>query len=635
MKKTIHIIAILLFLNYTYSQELIKNNGFEEGTIPTHSQEYIYNFPENVPYWRQGCDTDNVLGNLLTPDILTLDATNCIWKVPNNDHTLNLPVRTAGTTRYVYCGYSQSLNLKESIIGELNQPLTAGTYNVSFYGSKVQGKGYCGGSNTTYPSNNPGATIEVILRKSNDLCNSSSSVMWTSSQISTLGSWQQSKGSFVIDCAAAAKNYDRIEFRIKTQSGVNGIFLDDVSLKKVDINPNISVSKFYCSNIPLAFSGTIPSGESSLAHMWEIQESNYNGTILIGSPLHTQWISGSPSSYTFPSNLNLPCNKYYRVKLATSNNISCEWVETSKVIILNCAPTLTSIPNQTICNGDNASFTISTNNWPVQVYNGASFIGTFYSNPVTLSPTTTTTYSFKVTNGLKFGCSTTQNSTVTVKNCPRACFDIKNIYNEQTESSVYGPQLVKILCLPQIEIDGSCSTNEQGYHIRIAEFSLNPWQFLTDYYDGWVGSGLAPNSISLTSLISIPSANNGWNSRTFDPTKLYAVALNVGPVWNSAPLQFFRVQNCRVQSKQNLEKENKGSTINVYPNPTNDYVNFTFDNSETGVIEIFSFDGKNIYTENFKEKININFNFSKYENGIYLVKITIGNEIIIKKIIKK
>lgn len=631
MKKILYFIAIILFINYTYSQELIKNNGFEQGTIPIYTPDYTGNFPENVPYWRQGCDTDPITGYLFTPDIHTVGSTICYWNAPNNNHTQNLAPRITGTNRYVKCvrGVNTSANpnysIRESIIGELIQPLTAGTYNVSLYGSKIKGRGYCNNSITTFPSSDPGATIEVVLRKSTDLCNSSSPVMWTSSQINTIGSWQQSGGSFVIDCAAAAKGYDRIEFRMKDINGVNGFFIDDVSLKKADINPIINVSKFYCSNTPLTFSGSIPSGENSLTHMWEIQECNYNGTILIGSPLHNQWLWENPSPYTFPSSLNLPCNKYYRVKLATSNNVSCEWVESSKVIYLNCAPTLNPIPNQTICNGDSASFTISTSNWPVQVYNGASLVGTFYSNPITLSPTLTTNYTFKVTNGAKYSCSTTQSATITVKNCPRACFSIKNIYSQQTEPSLYGPTSVKILCLPQIEIDGSCSTNEQGYHIRIAEFNLNSWQFIpADYYSGWVGSGTAPNSINLTSLISTPSANNGWTSRSFDPTKLYIVTFDVGPTWHSAPAQFFRVQNCISVSLENFKDDKTNTTINIYPNPTKDNITITVGEFEK-IISYTIYDStgftvdlnSKFHSESNTQKINL----SNLRKGLYIINI--------------
>ena len=630
--------VILLANGSAFSQNLIKNPGFESGTIPTTAQppEYLHTFDECVPFWRAGCDVEPVMGYTLTPDILTVGATNCYWSVPSNNRTTNLPVRVAGTTRYVYCGYSQTNNLKESILGTLTQPLVAGMYNVSFYGSKIKGISYCSGG-STFPLTDPGATIEVILHNSSDPCSASDPVVWTSSQITTLDSWQQSAGSFMINCDKAAKNYDRIEFRIKTATGVRGVFIDDVSLTKTVMNPAIISATNFCSGTPLTFTGTMTQA-TSISHLWEIQECNATGT-LIGNPLYGLWVSGNPGTFTFPSTLNLPCNKYYRVKLAPSNDVSCEWVETTKIIRINCNPTINTIPNQTICNGSSASFTVASSNWPVSVYRGTTLVGNFSSNPIALSPATTTVYTFKTTNTA--GCSTSQTATVTVNNCPKACFVINNVVSVQYEDSFYGPQPVNMICRPLVEIDGSCSEYEQGYYISIYEFTLSSWTSSTLFYNGWVtATGAVPSSIDLTALVANANANTGGISHVFDSTKLYSIGLAVGPVWNAATTQFFRVKTCTkplpvTVASKTMDNPAVGATsIAVFPNPVKDVVNIVLAAPSKGTLAIYSIDGKMVYHKDLDNEKEITVDLTDNANGMYLVKINIGGELLTEKFIK-
>ncbi|MEZ4857243.1 MAG: T9SS type A sorting domain-containing protein [Flavobacteriaceae bacterium] len=224
---------------------------------------------------------------------------------------------------------------------------------------------------------------------------------------------------------------------------------------------------------------------------------------------------------------------------------------------------------------------------------------------------------------------------VELKKVPKvkACFEIKDIYSEHTEPSDYGPKPVKQLCLQEVRIDGSCSANEDGYHIRISEFSLSPWEIITDYYEGWVGPGEAPSNIDLTTLIGVPSANNGWTSRTFDPSKLYAVSLSVGPIWDSAPLQFFRVIDCRRSNI--LPLENEKMLVRIYPNPIKDHMSFSFGKDITGNVSIYGFDGMPILVETLDKTNHVTLDMSSFSRGIYIVKLIIGEEIKTYKIIKE
>ena len=801
-------------------QNLIENAGFEEGTIPASNLIglYAYNFRDNVPNWTEGCSFEPSSGN--TPDILTLGALDCRASVPVNNFISNsnpLNPRIPGTTRYVYCGFSSNINKGESIVGKLNQNITAGKYDISFYGAKIQGYGYCNGTNFNYNPNDPKTRIEVVLRNSSNLCGTSQ-VVWTSDEInSSLGIWQLRNGSFTIDCQLASMNYDRIEFRIKETNGVHGIFIDDVSLTKVKLDSQISGNSTFCSGNPLTFSGAIISGASSISHLWEIQECTSSGSI-IGNPIYGLWITGNPSSFTFPNSLNLPCNKYYRIKLAPSNNVSCEWVETTKIIKINCSPTINPIPPQTICSGSNVTFNVST--LPVKIYANGSYVGTytsnpisftpsittsysfvvinkygcsnstttkvtviqgpastisgpsefclgdpltftgtlvsgyslkhlwqiqncdsngntlngsieytspwlyspfpeiftynssttnipanyiqpgyyriklvtlsaetngcwgvtykvirilptptvsfqypnglnylcngdsisfyvdpsffpinvfegnypiasFVSNPIIVSPTTTTTYTFIPDNNSKFNCSTQR--TIEVKNCPKPCFEFLNVTSQNVSDSYYGQMVINEFCLPnEIFIDGSCSKYTSGYHLRISEFDLNNWIFVQDLFNNWVnGSGSVPSSINLNNLVAPNNFNSG---------KIYLVSLSTGPSWTSTPPQFFRVlDNCAKfnSNSSNDKKLNYSNNLNIYPNPTNDRINFTFDKNESGRIEIYSLEGKLVYSKEFKENNVLSANLNDYQAGVYIAKITIGDKTITKKIIKE
>lgn len=562
MKNNILKLVLLLLYMQSYAQtNLIKNPGFEQGTIPASNLIYAYalNFRDNVPNWIEGCSELPANGN--TPDILTLGASDCRASVPSSDHTTSLNPRLAGTNRYVYCGYSSNLSLGESVLGELTQTLTAGTYNISFYGSKVQGKNYCGWNGNipaTYPATTPGATVEVILRNSANGC-TSEPIVWTSSAITSMGSWQQLSGSLVIDCDKAAKNYNRIEFRIKTPSASNGFFIDDVSLTKVNLTPVITGPDDFCESAPVYFLGSLSPGVTSLAYLWEIQECNSTGSTLVGSPLYSMWFNGTPSGFTFPSSLNLQCGKYYRVKLAPSNNVSCEWVERTRVIKINCDP---------------------------------------------------------------------------AHNCPDPCFVINNILSTQNENSLYGPMPVDKVCLPTVTINGSCSTNESGYHLRIAPFNLNSWTFGPDLYSNWVtGSGAVPANVNLNSLIG---------SSSFIPGQLYIVALTVGPGWYSGEIHFFRGVACKqvaeeisTSSKSREISDPDSGIMNIYPNPTTGNVVVDLGESGSGNIDIYSLEGKLVFTKAFNKTDELAIDLSGFSKGIYTAQIIVNGVTTNKKIIKE
>jgi hypothetical protein len=73
------------------------------------------------------------------------------------------------------------------------------------------------------------------------------------------------------------------------------------------------------------------------------------------------------------------------------------------------------------------------------------------------------------------------------------------------------------------------------------------------------------------------------------------------------------------------------STINLYPNPVNDFLHIQISASEIRSVEIFDTKAALLYKGN-----NLNIDMSRFSNGMYIVKVGLKNDFFtIKKIVKK
>ncbi|WP_321540535.1 Ig-like domain-containing protein [Flavobacterium piscinae] len=84
-----------------------------------------------------------------------------------------------------------------------------------------------------------------------------------------------------------------------------------------------------------------------------------------------------------------------------------------------------------------------------------------------------------------------------------------------------------------------------------------------------------------------------------------------------------------------LDNENfEGLRLNIYPNPTKDYLNIYSNYNEEMSIEVADMFGKNI--QNIKSNSSfLKLNMVNYSGGVYVLKIKINDKIIIKKIMKE
>lgn len=233
--------------------------------------------------------------------------------------------------------------------------------------------------------------------------------------------------------------------------------------------------------------------------------------------------------------------------------------------------------------------------------------------------------------------------TATILGVPTACFSMYNVISTQNEPSYYGPMPVKTICQNAVTINGSCSKFENAYHIRISEFNLATWTFVSDLYNNWVpGGGEAPTFISLNAL----AATNG---KVLTPGKVYLVNLSVGPTWNSAEAQFFRVITCRqsgsedaselqtIEAPSDVTIDETLQEIKLYPNPVKDELTITVNEVEKIVsYSIFDNSGNAVKkgeftTESNEQKVSLN----ELRQGIYLLNIETNKQSYREKIIKE
>ena len=82
-----------------------------------------------------------------------------------------------------------------------------------------------------------------------------------------------------------------------------------------------------------------------------------------------------------------------------------------------------------------------------------------------------------------------------------------------------------------------------------------------------------------------------------------------------------------------IEEKNVINSFKIYPNPTTDIVNIDMDYTGDVIIKVFNVQGKQIYSSNEHIDYNVvSVNLSDFNEGVYLISINTGNNIINKKV---
>lgn len=77
------------------------------------------------------------------------------------------------------------------------------------------------------------------------------------------------------------------------------------------------------------------------------------------------------------------------------------------------------------------------------------------------------------------------------------------------------------------------------------------------------------------------------------------------------------------------ELKNAGSTLNVYPNPASDMLNFSINYNKAAKVEVMDITGRVIETVNF-DMNNASVNVSNYNAGLYLYRVLTNDNKVIK-----
>lgn len=644
--KKVHLLLALLCLwscfNPTHAQNLILNPDFEVGTIPTANNQVGY-----ATNWANGCAKFNS-SSPGSPDLFDARSTVCDPYITANNIRVplnkwaNRNVRTAGTNRYV--GFSSSGNANglqyygESVLGTLSQTLTANcTYSISFWASAIDGYDLVCYGSPTYMTPSTSNKMEVVLRKSGDC--TTNKIVYTSSSI-TVQNWVQFTSSFTLTAAEAAAGYDRIEFRMNNNWGPDAtkshiVFLDDVSLSFTPMVPAVTGPTAFCDGAPLTFTGSLTGGASS-SYYWDIEPCDAAGTVT-GPLIWSNWYTGTPGVFTFPNDLGLPCNAYYKVKLAVSNGCTY-WIETFTIIHINCNPTANAGADQTICYGTCATLGDPTHvrgiswNWS----NGAT------TQQITPCPQVTTTYTLTTTS-TSSGCSSTDNVTITV-------------LNNKPDFSITGtptnPSYMTVSATPMIT-----SGTPTGFH--------HMW--IIDELD-------ASGSVLQTVNSSDPGIGSCWwtfpGAEVFDG--LDATGSTFGLNSSCLPAQGKFKYNTRYRftrgtwsdacgwqqfsAEVDLEKSGSGihvtedvkapdmsrymydylnasapatKTFSVYPNPASDVlmVEYPLPDKTTGELQLTDLTGKVLQTVVLEAgTVRAQFNVGRLANGTYLVRLVASGQ---------
>jgi hypothetical protein len=416
--------------------------------------------------------------------------------------------------------------------------------------------------------------------------------------------------------------------------------------------PSITGPAAFCDGAPLSLTGS-DGPSTSVNHYWEILECSSTGTITPGGFAWNSWYSGSPGSYTFPSSIGVPCGRYYKVKLALQNQC-VNWVETTKIIRVNCRPIADAGSDITLCQGDcatiGAGLTMGRNT--SYQWNGPSGV---IGNSVTVNvcPATTTTYTFTVTNTLT-GCTASDHVTVNVVTNSSAF----SCYVDMTNPSY------ATVSLDAVYTQGY-STPGFYYSFSIEEMNGSVpyytntgtdawWYYPNNKLRGFVSTGTGTYSQSAWNQLPTPPATDlpegrflygHWYKITRTTWNQYCQAqtsyITINPVRsmipadNSVPQALSSsliVDKNVAETATSIQNQNIENSIYVYPNPSTGIFNIEVNSAEKTNIEVYDMLGKKIKSFELNNSRST-LDLTGSPKGMYMLRIISDGEIVNKKII--
>lgn len=410
-KKKHSLLLCTLLLSAVVSRgQLVQNPGFESGTVPNAPGQI-----SRATGWSDACTDPNVFtSGGAGVDLCDRNSTNTQVKVPSNNWG-SINERT-GQNRYAHLWQrGDTFNgvttwSGERLKGTLTETLGTGCYSLCFWAARA--------NTGTITADAPHQIIEVYL-VNGSAC--TGKLVFTTTAIPNNGSGQSQWNSYCADFiinSTEAGQYTHILFQLKRPStgGINqSVYIDDVDLQRTPTTtiPQISGNNNFCVGGSVTVTGSTLNG-SAIVHSWQMVESDAFGNPVSGAPVYSPSGSfGPPGSYTFPASaFSGGCNKYYRIKLTILDGCG-NILESTKVILYSCLPTVNAGLNYLLCWGECATLN-ATASAPVSwtyVQSGI-VVSAGSGNPVTVCPQQTTTYTATAVN--KAGCRASDNTNVVV-----------------------------------------------------------------------------------------------------------------------------------------------------------------------------------------------------------------------------
>ncbi len=181
----------------------------------------------------------------------------------------------------------------------------------------------------------------------------------------------------------------------------------------------------------------------------------------------------------------------------------------------------------------------------------------------------------------------------------------------------YGSAIIKLLgSIPLLTVDGSASIREH----------LNNKGWMNRFYT-YCGQDHVPYAGSSV-------AQKQWMDSTvaFISQFIYKDVFHCNGT--SLPVMFdIDSTDCPVTGIYSNHIEH----LKIYPNPANTTVSITLNNPNDLIkqIEVYDYNGRKVISNNINQLNNINLNLVDLANGIYLIKVSAGDNTYIQKIIKE
>jgi hypothetical protein len=341
------------------------------------------------------------------------------------------------------------------------------------------------------------------------------------------------------------------------------------------------------------------------------------------------------------------------VKLALQNQC-VNWVETTKIIRVNCRPIADAGSDITLCQGDcatiGAGLTMGRNT--SYQWNGPSGV---IGNSVTVNvcPATTTTYTFTVTNTLT-GCTASDHVTVNVVTNSSAF----SCYVDMTNPSY------ATVSLDAVYTQGY-STPGFYYSFSIEEMNGSVpyytntgtdawWYYPNNKLRGFVSTGTGTYSQSAWNQLPTPPATDlpegrflygHWYKITRTTWNQYCQAqtsyITINPVRsmipadNSVPQALSSsliVDKNVAETATSIQNQSVENSIYVYPNPSTGIFNIEMNSAVKNNIEVYDMLGKKIKSVELNNPRST-LDLTGSPKGMYMLRIISDGEIVNKKII--